>query len=157
MSPGKRWEHNFSKNCPELLIRLYDTTNGFAGIKNPCDFILYSYPNLYLIECKSTEKDKLYFSAITENQHKQLSDLDKYLGSHSIVCVEYRKHKRCFAIPYRKIEEMIDEWDTGLSIVDCMACDDIMEIPTIYKSVNCEVNWEEFLKTLQPDMWFYHK
>ena len=148
MSPGKRWEHNFSKDCPELLIRLYDTTNGFAGIKNPCDFILYSYPNLYLIECKSTEKDKLYFSAITENQHKHLHKLHMYTGSYCLVCVEFSKYKKCYAIPYHIIEGYIEMGENGISIKDCESNKHIIEIPTIYKTVNCAIEWEYFLAQL---------
>ena len=119
MSPGKRWEHNFSKDCPELLIRLYDTTNGFAGVKNPCDFILYEYPNIYPIECKSTKQNKLYFSAITENQHKHLHKLHMYTGSYCLVCVEFSKYKKCYAIPYHIIEGYIEMGANGISIKDC--------------------------------------
>ena len=49
---------------------------------------------------------------------------------------------------FYNFEENIEEWDTGLSIIDCMACDDIMEIPTIYKTVNCDIEWEYFLAQL---------
>ena len=35
------------------IDRLYDTTNGFKAIVNISDFIGYSYPNIFYLECKS--------------------------------------------------------------------------------------------------------
>ena len=95
MDQGKRLEKNVKESLPGI-IRLYDTTNGYAGIKNPCDFIYYNYPFQYLIECKSVAETTLYFSAITENQHEQLDYYDHIFGVTSIVLVEFRKVKKCY-------------------------------------------------------------
>ena len=46
--------------------RLYDTTNGFTGIKQPADFIVYRYPNQYYIECKCTWDNVFHKSKITQ-------------------------------------------------------------------------------------------
>lgn len=35
------------------VIRLIDPQNGYAGVRNVCDFIVYHKPFQYLIECKS--------------------------------------------------------------------------------------------------------
>ena len=46
------WQKSFSNDS--TVIRLYDQMSGFKKVsKNPCDFICYSYPYQYLIECKS--------------------------------------------------------------------------------------------------------
>ena len=49
------WQKSFSNDS--TVIRLYDQMSGFKKVsKNPCDFICYSYPYQYLIECKYTKK-----------------------------------------------------------------------------------------------------
>lgn len=55
---GKAFEmvfkQDFKKSFPNgTLDRLYDTTNGYKTISNVCDFIGYSYPNIFYLECKS--------------------------------------------------------------------------------------------------------
>lgn len=55
MNYGKKFENNFKKGVGKELVRLYDTTNGYAGVKNPCDFIYYRYPFQYLFELKSVK------------------------------------------------------------------------------------------------------
>ena len=69
MSPGKRWEQDFRKSIDDIsCIRLYDTTNGYAGVKNPCDFIYYVYPNMYVMELKSVKGKSFGFDNITDYQ-----------------------------------------------------------------------------------------
>ena len=64
MNYGKIWENDFKKALGQTCIRLYDTTNGYAGVKNPCDFVYYLYPYYFLFELKSTQGDSLPFSNI---------------------------------------------------------------------------------------------
>ena len=35
MNYGKKFENNFKKGVGKELVRLYDTTNGYAGVKTP--------------------------------------------------------------------------------------------------------------------------
>lgn len=78
MNKGKKFESIF-KECVDKLdntycLRLYDTTNGFTGITNPCDYIVYRNKILYLCELKSTQGNTLNFkSMIRENQWEGLS------------------------------------------------------------------------------------
>ena len=46
--------------------RLYDTTNGFAGVKQPSDFVVFLYPHQYYLECKSTHDSTLNRNKITQ-------------------------------------------------------------------------------------------
>lgn len=46
------------------VLRLYDPQGGYAGVANPCDFIVYhhdewSVPEMYMLECKSLHGDRL--------------------------------------------------------------------------------------------------
>ena len=81
---GKQFEEivrkSFEKVPDTSVIRLHDQTNGFAGSTNPCDFIVYHYPNMYAIECKSVHGNTLPFSHISDNQWKGLDKLSKIKG-----------------------------------------------------------------------------
>lgn len=76
ISRGKQFEDKFKADFSKLtgvsLDRLYDTTNGFYGIKNLCDFICYKYPNIFYIECKTSEGNTWNFSNYSQYE-KQLS------------------------------------------------------------------------------------
>jgi len=54
---------------------LKDDSLGFANVKNPCDFILYKIPNIYLLELKSHKGKSIPFGAI---QHYQIELLHRY-------------------------------------------------------------------------------
>ena len=41
------------------ILRLYDPQGGYAGVANPCDFICYKRPQMYMLECKSTHENTL--------------------------------------------------------------------------------------------------
>lgn len=148
MSPGKRWEGNFS-NGNDTIIRLYDTTSGFAGVKNPCDFLLYDYPYFYPCECKSVAGSRLSFRDITENQHLQLGKMDEQYGVCSLVCVEFREVGRCYAIPYKVIQDLMSIGEKSIGYYYCKKTEEVIEIPTEYSRVNCTVDWPTFLNRLR--------
>ena len=60
--------------------RLHDQMNGFAGSANICDFIVYSSPHIYYIECKSVHGNTLSFSNITKNQWQGMLEKSKIKG-----------------------------------------------------------------------------
>lgn len=60
---GKDFE-NVVRQCFERepgvsIDRLHDQTTGYAGSSNICDFIVYKYPNIFYIECKSVHGNRL--------------------------------------------------------------------------------------------------
>lgn len=144
---GKRWERNFKKSIPGI-IRLYDTTSGYSGVKNPCDFVYYLYPFQYLFECKSVEGTKLYFSAITENQHEQLDYYDHIYGVTSLIAVEFREIKKCYLIPYKVIKRLNESGEKSIDYITADKLEDVYEIPAVYKRTNCRINLEEFQNLL---------
>lgn len=77
--------------------RLYDTTNGYVGVKQPSDFIVYKYPHQYYIECKCTWENTFHKSKIT-----QLDDLWKkqiITGVHAGVIIWFISHDVTAYIP----------------------------------------------------------
>lgn len=142
-SEGKRWEHNIRRSLPGI-IRLYDSTNGYSGVTNPCDFIYYTFPYMFLIEAKSIKRSKLYWTAITPNQHEQLDYYDNIFGIHSIICIEFREEKECYILPYKVLKELREQGHKGLSIEMARQMDNVYKMPVTYQIVNCIVNEQDF-------------
>jgi len=88
---GKQFEsvikEAFEKVDGVSIDRLHDQTNGFAGSKNICDFIVYKKPYEYYIECKSVHGNTLPFSNITDRQWQGLLEKSQIEGVFAgIIC-----------------------------------------------------------------------
>lgn len=142
MNEGKRWEHNIRRSLPGI-IRLYDATNGYSGVCNPCDFIYYVYPFMFMIEAKSVKRHKIYWTAITENQHEQLDFYDHIFGVTSLIFIEYREEKESYILPYRVLKELKAKGEKGLSIEMAREMDNVYKIPAQYQIVNCILDEQE--------------
>ena len=94
--PGKRLEDDFSTSAKEQKIkvqRLYDTTNGFRGIANPCDFITTDGFHTLFIECKVTNDIRLPLSNISDNQYVELLNWDSTKGAFGGILVFYNPNE----------------------------------------------------------------
>ena len=148
MNYGKIWEQDFKKAMGQTCIRLYDTTNGFAGVKNPCDFVYYLYPYYFLFELKSTQYNSLSFSNITDNQWQSMEYFEKVYGANPCIAVQFRKSKECFIIPFNVIQRMKHKEQKSININTCREHKDILEIPCKYKITHCDINTTEFKNVL---------
>jgi len=68
---GKQFEikfrKDFLKTVPNSTIdRLYDSMNGYKSISNISDFIGYTYPNIFYLECKTHKGASIPFENITQ-------------------------------------------------------------------------------------------
>lgn len=59
-----------------------DDSLGFVGVRNPCDFILYKTPNIYLLELKSHKGKSIPFGAL---QAYQIESLHRYSQMDGVV------------------------------------------------------------------------
>lgn len=61
---------------------------GYSGVNNPCDFIIYRYPNILFLECKAVHGNTLNFkSDIKKNQWDKLLKYSEVEGVNAgIVC-----------------------------------------------------------------------
>lgn len=141
---GKRWEDNFRKGLTKRCIRLYDTTNGFAGVKNPCDFIYYLYPYQFMFECKSVKGQRLGYSYITKNQWEHLQFFNHVYGVNPMIAVEFREVNRAFVIPFKYILNTHSKGKKSVTVLDCESSPVIHEIPCKYKRTNCVIDLKEF-------------
>lgn len=94
---GKMFEEDFKKGT-ELcgnearFSRLYDTTNGFRGVANPCDFIAATKYGTVYVELKTTQSSSLPFSNISEHQWQELFITDRCKYALGGVLVYFPKH-----------------------------------------------------------------
>lgn len=149
MTPGKRWENNVQKSLGNRCIRLYDTTNGFAGIKNPCDFIYYSYPNRIMIECKSIEGTTLPFSMITSHQLDSLTQHSKEYGVIAGIAIEFRGCDKCYFVPIQVINYINDNERKSITADMCRVNPCIVDMDAKYKRTNCTFSDKEFSSNIQ--------
>jgi len=63
-----------------VAIRLPDPTNGYLGIRNISDFMIYHYPNQYFIECKSVHSNRFPMLNVTFNQRVGMLEASKANG-----------------------------------------------------------------------------
>ncbi|NRD76616.1 Holliday junction resolvase RecU [Bacillus sp. BRMEA1] len=79
---GKQFERDFYASVPADLFfyRLKDDSLGYLNVKNPCDFILYKYPTIYLFELKSHKGKSIPFSALQPFQVESLYQYSKVDG-----------------------------------------------------------------------------
>jgi recombination protein U len=89
---GKQFEDTLQEQFEKLdnltITRLYDVTMGYYGVNNPCDFIIYRFPNILYLECKAVHGNTLNFkSDIKENQWDKLLEYSKVNGVNAgIIC-----------------------------------------------------------------------
>lgn len=109
-NPGKIFEGDIQDSAKKQgiwVLRLNDTSLSWMKEKNMrftptniADFIIYKYPNLFLVECKSTEGKSISFQRTPEDSKgmimtHQISDLINAglaKGVFSILLLNYREN-----------------------------------------------------------------
>lgn len=147
---GKKFEKQIRTQLEKLnnvaIIRLYDTTNGFKGINNPCDLIIYKKPKMIMLECKTIKGHLLNFKGhIRENQWDKLLYYSKYEGIEAGILVWFRDENKTFYIDIKLLEYLRQK---GKKSFDCN-----IDIPTIIlygqkKKVFYDYYMEKFMKEL---------
>lgn len=130
---GKNWESRFKrdwKRCfpNSFLLRLYDTTNGFITIANPCDFLAMPKDKLFLIECKSHKGASIPFDAIP--QYERLLEYVNMDNIRAGVVVWFIDKDRVVWVSIKSMLSMKnrEEKSIKLSKLDD-GCYDFIEIP----------------------------
>ncbi|MFT4413378.1 Holliday junction resolvase RecU [Fredinandcohnia humi] len=67
-------------------------------MKNPCDFILYKNPNIYLLELKSHKGKSIPFGAIQPNQIESLYRHNKIKGIIAGFVFNYRDNNETYFV-----------------------------------------------------------
>jgi len=148
----------FLKVSDVSVDRLPDQMNGYKGGNNICDFIVYSYPYQYYIECKSihgntlsiySNDEKRRYGNISNKQWEGLLEKSKIYGVVAgIICwwvdkditlfIDIRALEAMRCIGYKSFRYDDDKW-TKL----------IFSLKGIKKRVFYDYDMKEFLKTIE--------
>lgn len=74
---GKEFESIVKESIQGLsdvyILRLYDPQGGYLSVSNPCDFVAYKRPQMYMLECKERKGNLLSISS--PNPKKKYGDI----------------------------------------------------------------------------------
>lgn len=113
MNKGKsfetRFQHDWLQTVPDsFVMRLPDQQSGYHGSSaNPCDFICYSYPNMYLLELKSHKGNTFPLSAF--RQYEKLASYDYNEGIKVGVILWLYDHDKVIYIPISTFVQLVEE------------------------------------------------
>lgn len=129
----KDFEEHFKKgwlkSFPEGdITRLYDVTSGYLNISNVSDFVGYSYPNMFYLECKTHKGASIPFTNITQYD-KLLKKADIKGVRAGVILYLYEKFKVLY-IPVKTIEQMKKDGKKSVGLKAIEEGYRIIEIPS---------------------------
>lgn len=130
---GKQFEQKFKDDFLKTvgnstIDRLYDSMSGYLAISNISDFIGYSYPNIFYLECKSHKGASIPFENIT--QYEKLTQKVGIPGVRCGVILWLYEKDKVYYIPIKTIMKMKQD---GKKSVGIKAMDEgyrIIEVPS---------------------------
>ena len=112
---GKIFEKDFSSSCPSDMF-IYRVPDIRYGVKSICDFLLYSYPRLFLLELKSTQEKTFPIKNIAPHQLENMSKFNKNNMIAGFI-INFRLHKMTYFIRGDVLQYIITQQNlTRLSI-----------------------------------------
>ena len=146
---GKQFENAIRKSFERVegvsIDRLNDNTAGFKGVVGICDFIVYKYPNIMYLECKSCHGNTFPLSNITQTQWNGLLEKDLFQGVYAGVMMWWIDKDVTKFVPIYDLQIFADSgaksirFDTALGI----------EVPGKKKRVFFEYDMEKFWEELK--------
>ena len=112
---GKIFEKDFSSSCPSDVF-IYRVPDIRYGVKSICDFLLYSYPRLFLLELKSTQEKTFPIKNIAPHQLENMSKFNKNNMIAGFI-INFRHHDMTYFIRGDVLQYIITQQNlTRLSI-----------------------------------------
>lgn len=150
---GKQFESLIQEQLekvPEISIdRLYDVTTGYKNQNNPCDFIVYKYPHILYLECKTTNTSTLNFKfQIRENQLAKLTKKSKIEGVVAGILCWFVKNDKTIFIPIQYINELIQSNKKSFN-ANNFDTTKVIELNGYKKRIFFEYDLEDFLRSLR--------
>lgn len=137
-SRGKQFElkvrEDFNKVGGSFVYRLPDQVGGFKGGSNVSDFICYVYPNIFLLEVKSTSGNTFPLANLT--QLEKLLQYKSIPGLRSGVVIWYTERDKVIYVPASSFEKMKKDGKKSVNIRTIESDGyDYIEIPSRKKRV----------------------
>lgn len=102
---GKTFEQEFKECVPPdyYLYRLKDDTSGFYGVSNPCDYILFRSPYLFLVELKTHKGKSIPIAKIRPNQIQGMEKATHYEGVYGGFLINFRELEETYYITVQDV------------------------------------------------------
>jgi len=117
--------------------------NGFKAISNISDFIGYSYPNIFYLECKSHKGASL--PLVNISQYEKLVTKVGIKGVRVGVILWLYEKDRVFYIPISTITALKKDGKKSVGIKAVEEGYNIIEIPSVKKRVFCDSDYSVLL------------
>ena len=115
MKAGKNLEADFKTSCPSDMF-IYRVPDIRYGVKSICDFLLYSYPRLFLLELKSTQEKTFPIKNIAPHQLENMSKFNKNNMVAGFI-INFRHHDMTYFIQGDVLQYIITQQNlTRLSV-----------------------------------------
>jgi len=109
---GKDFEQKFKEDwirtIPDSSIdRIYDSVSGYKTVSNISDFIGFKKPNIFYLECKSTNENTFNFAKLT--QYDKLVTKVGIPGVRAGAVIWFIKHDKVLYVPISTIKKMKED------------------------------------------------
>lgn len=148
---GKDFEEIIKKSFLEVdnttIERLPDPTQGYLGVRNKSDFIVYHYPYQYYIECKTVHSNRLPFNNITFNQRTGMLEVSKIKGIVAGIICWYIPLDKTVFIPIQVVEKyrLAGYKSINMNNTDMLADRDIIDISGVKKRIFFDYDLGKFI------------
>jgi len=155
VSRGKQFEDIVKKAFEAVegtvVVRLHDQTTGYFGSKNPCDFLIYHKPVLYVLECKSIRGNTFPLSNISDFQWNSLMSMGDVKGVVAGVICWYIDRDVTLFVSSHKLKEY---QDLGFKSIRFDVFDNagIYQVKGKKKRVFFDYDMSEFFKEVRPNV-----
>lgn len=138
-----KFKNDFIKTVPNCsLDRIYDVSLGYKSISNISDYIGYSYPNIYYLECKSHKGASIPFTSIT--QYEKLTKKVGIPGVRAGIVLWLYEKDIVMYVPISTITEIMKTGKKSVGIVDLDKYN-IKVVPSIKKRVFMDSDYSVLL------------
>jgi recombination protein U len=159
MNNGKRFEQNFKKSVPKNVFyyRFKDGTGAWDKgetrfqCSNICDCMLFDGKWLYLVELKNHKGKSLPFTAIRENQIKEMLSAIEYNCVAPILIVNFEEIEECYAIGIEQLNNFMASAERK-SIPALWFVENGIQIPARKKKINTEYDLSVLFEEVKNDM-----
>ena len=150
MNKGKKFEDRFRSDWLKLpnafILRLPDQQSGYYGTSaNPCDFICYSYPYMFLLELKSHGGNTFPLSAF--RQYDKIKNYDGKEGIKVGVVLWLYDHDKIIYIPISSFVKLVadDKKSFNVKYVESQEYE-CYEIPSVKLKTFMTSDWSFLVK-----------
>ena len=137
------------ESVPQTVVeRLPDPTMGYLGVRNKSDFLIYSFPFQYYIECKTVHSHRFPLSNITFNQRVGMLEVSKTMGVVAGIICWFIPEDRTIFMPIQTIEKYRLQGEKSINLRKIWD-EDFIEIQGKKKRVFFEYDMTQFLQTCE--------